>query len=125
VHAETIEDCGRDLEYLLQETDVVESKASLRSFIKRIEMARENAKVHYILPIPPDGKMRESPGALPMATSNGEGGGQTRTPFQHMIPSHQNSRDTIAIRPATNCRQCPQNTDEKPGTSGNKFKKVA
>jgi hypothetical protein len=71
-----MKDCGRDLEYLLQETDVDESKASLHSFIKRIEMAGENAKVHYILPIPPDGKMRESLGALPMVTSGGEGRGK-------------------------------------------------
>jgi hypothetical protein len=83
-----MKDCGRDLEYLLQETDVDESKASLHSFIKRIEMAGENAKVHYILPIPPDGKMRESLGALPMVTSGGEGGSQTHTPSQHMILSH-------------------------------------
>ena len=72
--AETIRDCGRDLEYLLQEIDVVESKVSLRSFIKGIAIARENAKVHYILPIPPDGNMRESLGALPIATSRGEKG---------------------------------------------------
>jgi hypothetical protein len=53
---------------------VVESEASLRSFIKRVEIARENAKVHYIFPIPPDGKMRESLGPLPMVTSGREGG---------------------------------------------------
>jgi len=74
VDAETIRDCGRDLECLLREADVVESKASLRSFIKTVEIARENAKVHCILPIPPDGKMRESLGVLPMVTSRGEKG---------------------------------------------------
>ena len=86
VDAETIEDCGRDLEYLLQETDVIESKASLRSFIKRIEMARENAKVHCILPIPPDGKMRESLGALPIATSRGEKGESNPHTFSALDP---------------------------------------
>ena len=88
VDAETIEDCGRDLECLLQEADVVESNAFLRSFIRRIEIDGENTKVHYILPMPPDGKMRESLGALPKAASDGEGRSQTHTPFQHMILSH-------------------------------------
>jgi len=94
VDAETIEDCGRDLEYLLQETDVIESKASLRSFIKRIEMARENAKVHCILPIPPDGKMRQSLGVLPMVTSAGEGQAQTLTPFTAHDPKSSSSANS-------------------------------
>jgi hypothetical protein len=94
VDAETIKDCGRELEYLLQETDVVESKASLRSFIKRIEIARENAKVHYILPIPPDGKMRESLGVLPMVTSVGEGQSQTLTPFTAHDPKSCSSANS-------------------------------
>jgi site-specific DNA recombinase len=81
VDVETVKAYARDLKCLLEEADFVESKAFLRSFIKRIEIDGENAKVHYILPMPPDRGMRESLGVLPMVTSGGEGGTRTPTPF--------------------------------------------
>ena len=81
VDAETVKAYARDLECLLGEVDVVESKAFLRSFIRRIEIEGESAKVHYILPVPPDGRMKESLGVLPMVTLGGEGGTRTPTPF--------------------------------------------
>ena len=81
VDAEVVKSYARELKCLLAEADVLESKAFLRSFIKRIEIDGENAKVHYILPMPPDGKMRESLGVLPMVTLGGEGGTRTPTPF--------------------------------------------
>jgi hypothetical protein len=56
------------LKSLLEEADIVESKAFFRSFIKRIEIDGEKAKVHYIPPMPPDGKTKESLGVLPMVT---------------------------------------------------------
>ena len=81
VDAATVKAYARDLECLLGEADVVESKAFLRSFIRRIEIDGESAKVHYILPVPPDGRMKESLGVLPMVTLGGEGGTRTPTPF--------------------------------------------
>jgi site-specific DNA recombinase len=80
VDAETVKAYARDLKCLLEEADVVESKAFLRSFIKRIEIDGENAKVYYILPMPPDGRTGEALGVLPMVTSSGEGGTRTPTP---------------------------------------------
>ena len=44
---------------------------------------------------------------------SGEGGTQTPMPFQYMILSHQNSRDTISIRPTINQVLRPQNNREK------------
>ena len=81
VDAETVKAYARDLECLLEEANVVESKAFLRSFIKRIEIDGQNARVHYILPMPPDGSVRDSVGVLPIVSSGGEGGTRTPTPF--------------------------------------------
>ena len=81
VDAETVKAYARDLEALLGEVGVLESKAFLRSFIKRIEIDGGTAKVHYILPMPPDRQTRESMGVLPMVTFGGEGGTRTPTPF--------------------------------------------
>jgi site-specific DNA recombinase len=81
VDAEVVKSYAADLKCLLEEANVVESKAFLRSFIKRIEIDGENARVHYILPMPPDAKIRESLGVLPMVTVGGEGGTRTPTPF--------------------------------------------
>ena len=94
VDAKTVKAYARDLECLLEEADVVESKAFLRSFIKRIEIDGENAKVHYILPMPPDGKMRESLGVLPMVTLGGEGGTRTPTPFKAHDPKSCSSANS-------------------------------
>jgi site-specific DNA recombinase len=55
-----------------------ESKAFLRSFIKRIEIDKSLAVVRYNLPMPQDGKRRESLGVLPIDTIGGDRG--IRTP---------------------------------------------
>ena len=68
VDAKIVKAYARDLECLLGEVDVLESKAFLRSFIKRIEIDGGSAKIHYTLPMPPDGKAKESLGVLPMVT---------------------------------------------------------
>jgi site-specific DNA recombinase len=80
VDAEVIKSYARDLKSLLEEADIAESKAFLRSFIKRIEIDKSQAVVHYNLPMPPDGKRRESLGVLPIDTLGGEGGTRTPTP---------------------------------------------
>jgi len=86
VDAEIVKGYARDPECLLGEAEVLESKAFLRSFIKRVEIDGEHAKIHYILPMPPDGKTRESLGVLPMVTFGGAEG--IRTPNTNYSHSH-------------------------------------
>jgi len=62
---------AQDLKSLLGEADFTESKAFLRSFIKRIVLDGENATIHYNLPMPPDGKKKQSVGVLPIDTLGG------------------------------------------------------
>jgi site-specific DNA recombinase len=81
IDVETVKAYAIDLQHLLGEASFLESKAFLRSFVKRIEIDGGSAKVHYILPMPPEGRVRESLGVLPMVTSGGEGGTRTPTPF--------------------------------------------
>lgn len=50
----------------MKKADIVESKVFLRSFIKRVEIDGEKAKVHYILPMPPGGKTKEFLGITPI-----------------------------------------------------------
>ena len=62
---------------LFEEADIIESKAFLRSFIKRIEIDKSQAVVHYNLPMP-YGEETQAVGVLPMVTPGGAEG--TRTP---------------------------------------------
>jgi hypothetical protein len=94
VDAEIVKGYARDLECLLGEADVLESKAFLRSFIKRIEIDGGSAKIHYVLPMPPDGKTKESLEVLPMVTFGGEGGTRTPTPFKAHDPKSCSSANS-------------------------------
>ncbi len=58
-----------------------DARFSCWTFVKRIEIDGGSTKVHYILPMPPDGMVRESLGVLPMVAYGGEGGTRTPTPF--------------------------------------------
>ena len=69
---------AEDLQALLEEADLTERKAFLRSFVKRIEIDKGQVTVNYTLPLPPDGRITESVGVLPIVTFGGEG--ETRTP---------------------------------------------
>ena len=69
---------AQDLRALLEEADFTERKAFLRSFIKRIEVDEKQVRVHYRLPMPPDGKVEEQVGVLPIVTPGGAEG--IRTP---------------------------------------------
>jgi site-specific DNA recombinase len=94
VDAEIVKGYARDLERLLGEADILESKAFLRSFIKRIEIDGGSAKIHYVLPMPPDGRMKESLEVLPMVTLGGEGGTRTPTPFKAHDPKSCSSANS-------------------------------
>ncbi len=65
VNAETIKSYAKDLKSLLEEADIAESKAFLRSFIKRIEIDKSQAVVHYNLPVP-YGEGTRAVGVLPI-----------------------------------------------------------
>jgi site-specific DNA recombinase len=67
-----------DLKSLLDETDLIESKAFLHSFVKRIVINGDNAIITYNIPLPPEGKRKERVEVLPIETPGGAEG--TRTP---------------------------------------------
>jgi site-specific DNA recombinase len=69
----TVKAYAQDLRGLLQEADFTERKAFLHSFIKRIEVNKEQVTVYYKLPMPQDGKLKEQIGVLPIDTLGGAG----------------------------------------------------
>ena len=68
-----------DLKSLLEEADIVESKAFLRSFVRRIDINRTQVVIHYNLPVPPSREQPQVLGVLPIDTLGGAGG--IRTPY--------------------------------------------
>ena len=68
----------RDLKSLLEESDITERKAFLRSFIKRIEIDKDKATVHYHLPLPNSENGKVAAEVLPIVTPGGDRG--IRTP---------------------------------------------
>jgi site-specific DNA recombinase len=76
VDAEVVKSYAQDLQCLLQEADFTQSKAFLRSFVKRIIIDGNKARIHYRLPMPPDGK-KTLVGVLPINTPSGLGGIRT------------------------------------------------
>jgi len=63
-----VKEYAQDLRSLLEEADLTERKAFLRSFIKRIEVNKGQATVHYNLPLPPDEKIKQELEVLPTVT---------------------------------------------------------
>ena len=94
VDAEVVKFYATDLKSLLEEPNIIESKPFLRSPIKRIEIDGENAKVHYVLSMPPDVKIRDSGEVLPILTAGGEGGTRTPTPFKAHDPKSCSSANS-------------------------------
>jgi site-specific DNA recombinase len=60
-----------DLQSLLGESGVAQRKAFLRSFVKKIVVEKEEVKLYYNLPVPPDGRKKEVVGVLPIDTPSG------------------------------------------------------
>ena len=79
VDAEIVKSYAEDLKSLLKEADITESKAFLRSFIKRIEVNKSEAVIHYNLPVPPHRTDMQSAAVLPIDNHGGAGG--VRTPY--------------------------------------------
>ncbi|MDD5511190.1 MAG: recombinase family protein [Dehalococcoidales bacterium] len=68
-----------DLKCLLEEGDLIQSKAFLRSFIKRIEVDGDQVRIDYRLPLPAIGGDREVSEVLPIGTLGGPKGTIPRT----------------------------------------------
>jgi len=68
IDAAIVKSYAYDLRQLLEEADLIERKAFLRSFIRRIEVHDGQVTVYYQLPMPPHGKDKEEVGVLPIVT---------------------------------------------------------
>ncbi len=64
--AEMVKSYAQDLRSLLEEGDFTQSKTFLRSFVKKVIINGDKAKIQYRLPMPPDGKRTQSVGVLPI-----------------------------------------------------------
>ena len=64
---------AEDLRTVLEEADITERKAFLRSFVKRVEVDKERVTVHYTLPLPLDGKSFEQAEVLSIGNYGGPG----------------------------------------------------
>ncbi len=78
VDIDMVKSYTRDLKSLLEESDITERKAFLRSFIKRIEINKNEARVYYHLPLPQGEKRKVAAEVLPIVTPGGAKG--IRTP---------------------------------------------
>ena len=78
---EMVKSYVQDLRGLLEESGFAESKAFLRSFIKRIVIDGEKATIYYNLPMPPDRKKEEQIGVLPIVTLWWSWGDSNPRPF--------------------------------------------
>lgn len=67
----------QDLRGLLEEAEVLERRAFLRSFVKRIEVNKGQVTIDYRLPLPQSGKANEPSAVLPTVTFGGPGGTRT------------------------------------------------
>ncbi len=69
---EKVKAYSQDLYNLLEEADFTQSKTFLRSFVKRITIDGDKAKIEYNIPMPTYGKKMESVGVLPINTLGGD-----------------------------------------------------
>ncbi|MFC1962598.1 hypothetical protein ACFLWB_01170 [Chloroflexota bacterium] len=73
IDADLVRSYSEDLKILLEESDFAESKAFLRSFIKKIVISVEKATIYYSLPMPPDRKKKQQIAVLPIVIPGGAG----------------------------------------------------
>ena len=78
VDIDIVKSYTKNLKSLLEESDITERKAFLRSFIKRIEINRDRVIVYYHLPLPQGEKGKVAAEVLPINTFGGAGGIRTR-----------------------------------------------
>ncbi len=77
--------------YQLEESDITERKAFLRSLIKRIEIDKDKATVHYHLPLPNNENRKVAAEVLPINTPGGPFGTVPELLFEReeLIPTLQ------------------------------------
>ena len=63
-----------DLWNVLEESEVTQRKALLRSFVKKIVVEKERVELYYKLLVPPDGRKVETVRILAIDTPSGAGG---------------------------------------------------
>jgi site-specific DNA recombinase len=78
IDVKIVKSYAEDLKSLLQESDFTQSKAFLRSFVKRIEIDGDKVVIKYNLPLPAGKKREKVEEVLPMDTLSGDRG--IRTP---------------------------------------------
>ena len=78
VDIDIVKSYTRDLKILLEQSEITESKAFLRSFIKRIEIDEDKVTVHYHLPLPNNENRKVAAEVLPIVPPSGAG--EARTP---------------------------------------------
>jgi site-specific DNA recombinase len=93
---------------LLSEGDCTQSKAFLRSFVKKVIINGDKAKIQYRLPMSPEGKKIQSVSVLPTDTLGGAEG--IRTPY--LLNANQ-AFSRVNYGPAT---PVSSRTDELPFT---------
>ncbi len=71
LEVEAVKSYAQDLRSLLEEGNFTQSKSFLRSFVKKVIVNGDKAKIQYRLPMPPDGKKTQSVGVLPIDTLGG------------------------------------------------------
>jgi len=71
VDVKMVKSYANDLRSLLEETDLTQSKAFLRSFIKRIVIDGKKVIMQYNLPMPSDEKNQQLVAVLPIDTPGG------------------------------------------------------
>lgn len=74
VDVEAVKSYAQDLQILLEEADFIQSKSFLRSFVKRITIDKEKARIEFQLPMSPDGRTTS---VLPINTPGGAEGIRT------------------------------------------------
>ena len=79
VDRDTVVAYARDLRSLLGQGEISESKAFLRTFVKRIVVEGQQVRVHYNLPVPDGQRGVKTEEVLPIVTPSGAEG--IRTPY--------------------------------------------
>jgi hypothetical protein len=98
VDAEKVKSYVQDFRTLLEEADFTQSKTFLRSFVKKVIINGDKAKVQYHLPMPPDGKKTQFVGVLPIDTPWWSRGDSNPLPFDcqsNVLPSELRPRGRI------------------------------
>ena len=78
---ETVTRCVEDLRGLLEESELSERKAFIRSFVREVNVTGDEVLLTYAMPFPPEKISEERTGVLYPVHPSGEGGTRTPTHF--------------------------------------------